>query len=252
MSLEKNIQEMIEKKLNDGTVEKLVEDAFEKSINRAVEDLFSSYGEVSKVLKEQLKEVMVPYIEEYDFSEYITKVDHVLTELVKNSTKEHHKLLENFKMLMAPEKIEEIRVSEIFEIWQQFVAKEVDTSELEVHVEDEPYYQNVSVTLEVVEDDSRFSSSSFDYMNIVMQCEEDEKLKQVIPISRWISSYSNNEHFTVSAAHDDNISFKSLRHLDEFKCFVVRLSQLHTKIIVDTYMGEEEVEVQAEPEADFS
>ncbi len=75
MNLENSIKDVITKKLEDGTVEKLVSEQLENGVNAALKDLFGNYGDVTKIIKEKVKSVIVPYLENYDYSEYVTKLD---------------------------------------------------------------------------------------------------------------------------------------------------------------------------------
>ena len=94
--LEKELEGILQDKLKDGTIEKVVAEQFEKSLSSAINDLFKSYGDVTKIVKEQLKSIIVPYIESYDFSTYTVKLDSVLQEVLDETTMEHRNLLGNF------------------------------------------------------------------------------------------------------------------------------------------------------------
>src|SRR5699024_4551037 len=101
MNLENSIKDVISKKLEDGTIENLIAEQLEKGVTHALDNIFRSYGDVTKVIEDKVKSVMVPYLENYDYSEYITKLDSVLTDVLKSSALENKKLLENFKELMT-------------------------------------------------------------------------------------------------------------------------------------------------------
>ena len=60
MNLEQNIKDVISTKLPDGTIEKIISEKLEKGINEAMEDLFRSYGDVGKTIKDKVKEVLIP------------------------------------------------------------------------------------------------------------------------------------------------------------------------------------------------
>ena len=145
MNLENSIKDVITKSLEDGLVEKLVAEQLEKGITNALGNLFRSYGDVTEIIEKQIKSVMVPYLEKYDYSEYITKLDSVLVDVLKNTTFENKKMLENFRDLMVVEEKEEIKVSELFNIWTEFVAKNVDTDDLDVDFDDGPHYEYVEL-----------------------------------------------------------------------------------------------------------
>lgn len=249
MNLEQSVKDVIETKLSDGTIERIISEKLEKGINEAMEDLFRGYGDVGKTIKDKVKEVMIPAIERHDFSDYIVKLDSVLTEIV-NSTSlvENKTLLKNFNDLMVEEDIKEFKTSNLFEKWCDFVAKEVETSGLEVNTDDgEPTYESVNCTMEVEHVDGR-SWSDFEKANIVFECEHDEKLNFIIPISRrkkfdgdkWSIDYSVNP------------TIETLRYMNEFEIFLLKLKRSFVKLTVDDECSDEEVTPEAEPEISFS
>ena len=68
---------------------------------------------------------MVPYIEKYDFSEYLPRLDTVLTEIVNSDACiENKKILENFKGLSIKQEEKEMEVTDLFDAWDCNVRKE--------------------------------------------------------------------------------------------------------------------------------
>lgn len=247
MNLENSIKDVIAKKMEDGTVERLISEELEKGIRKSLEELFGWRGDASKVIEEKIKSVMVPYLENYDYSKYITKLDSVLVEILKKSTIDNKKMLENFKDLMTVEERKTIKVSEIFDIWKNHVAKRIDTSELEVVFDDGVSYEWPEVTLEVEYEEER-SWSCFKYAKLVFECEKDEEMNLEIRLSRYENSRDKGWNISYKNAHD----ISSLRRLDELEIFLMRLDQAGTKVEIDTEYESDEVEVEAEPEASFS
>ncbi|WAT23471.1 hypothetical protein O0R52_22075 (plasmid) [Bacillus halotolerans] len=247
MNLESSIKDIISQKLEDGTVNQIVEEQFVKGVNKSLESLFSSYGDVTRLIEKQLKSVIIPYLENYDYSNYITKLDGVLTEVLKTASLENKQLLENFKELMpTKDDIEKtIKVTEIFTQWMKYVAHNVETDDLEVCFDDEPTYENVEVTFDVIYDESP-SWSSFEYARIVFECEHDENMNIEIKISRW----KNNEHWDIDykATHD----ISSLRYLDELEILLMKLAQNRTKLILNSDAESDYVRPEQEPEPTFS
>lgn len=249
MNLEDSISGVIQQKLSDGTIENIITAKLEKGINEAMEDLFRSYGEVGKTIKDKVKEVLIPAIEKHDFSDHIVKLDTVLTEIV-NSTSlvENKTLLENFKDLMVEEDIKEIKTSDLFEKWCEFVAKEVETNGLEVNTDDgNPTYESVNCIMEVEHVNGR-SWSDFEKANIVFECGHDEKLNFMIPISRW-SKYDGDKW---SIEYTANPTIESLKYMNEFEIFLLKLKRSFVKLTVDDEYSDEEVTPEAEPEISFS
>ena len=245
MTLENGIKDAIQKKLEDGTVERIIEENFEKAIKEAAGDLFSWRGSVKEVIEEQIKSVMVPYIEEYDFSSYITKLDHVLTEVMKHSLTENKKLLENFSSLMIPIEKKTIKTSELYEQWMKYVAEDVDVSELEVDLDDEPSYETVDVSLEVEHAIER-SWMKMEKATVIFECEQDESLNIAIPIHRFTDI---SKDWTIDYKTSSDLN--GLRHLNSFEVFLMKLDQNFIRLEIDTHHESDEVTPEEIPEPSY-
>lgn len=251
-TIELALKGVLENKLSDGTIEKALEEQFEKGINHALNGLFGSYGDATKIIEKQIKSVMIPYLETRDYSEYIVKVDHVLTEILKATALDNKKILDNFKDLISPVDKTEINVSEIYEVWEKYVSENVETSDLEVCYDDgEPTYYDVNVSMVFEEEQkTRFFSSSMLRGVITFACEEDEELKCDIPLYGWTDL--NVGKWQVDRALFEAVQIPSLKNLNDFEIYIMRLKQAGVKIVMDESDMSSEVEVEARPEAEFS
>ena len=250
MNLENSIKDVISKKMQDGTVEKIVEKELVNGVTNAVGNLFRSYGDLTKIIEEKVKSVMIPYLETYDYSEYIIKLDSVLVEVLKSSALENKRLLENFKELMTEEEPDKtIKLSDIFESWKKQVAKEIETDDLNIDYDsDEPTYENVEVSFKVIIDESP-SWSSIERATVVFECEHDEKVNAEFRIIR--SKDVDGEAWTITYDHPI-YNINSLRHLNEFDILLMKIRQNFTKIILDDKFGEDVVTPEAMPELSYS
>lgn len=246
MNLENSIKDIITKKLEDGTVEKLIAEQLENGIKNALKDLLGSYGDVTKIIEKQVKSVMIPYLESYDYSQYITKLDSVLVDVLKSTALENKNLLENFKSLMFSETEKEIKVTKLFERWMKYVSENVETDGLEINYEDEPSYESVPVSFQVDYNEER-SWSDFEHAILVFECEHDEEVNIEIKIHRW--KKFDGDKWTID--YDGVTSLNSLRNLDKFKLLLMQLKQNDTKLIFDRDCEEDEVEPERKPEAAF-
>ena len=227
--------------MNDGTVEELVSDALTKALKDSIEEQFRWRGEAKKVVDEKVKEVMVPVIERLDLSKYTVKLDAVLTEVI-NSTNlvDNKEILGNFKDLMTEPDKDVISLKEVFEKYKEYVSKNVDTSDLEVYTDDGPTYQNVSARLET---ELTTSISGRRYCDLIFECEDDAKLTKKIHL---YESESNGFHIV---RFKRELDINSLRYVDEFDIFMMRLDRAFCNITDIMDMYDDDVEVEAEPEA---
>jgi len=249
MNLEESISGVIQKKLTDETIEKIIAAKFEKGINEAMDDLFRSYGDIGKVIKEKVSSVMIPAIEKHDFSDHLVKLDTILTEIVnKTSLSENQRLLDNFKELMIEDDTKEISVSRLFDLWCDYVKDNVDTNGLEVCTDDgEPEYESVECSV-VVEFDETRNWSSFEKANVIFECDHDEKMNFSIPISRWKTQEKNN--WDIDYNQEPNID--SLRYMGAFEVLILKLKRSSCKLHIDTENESEGVIPEEVPEASFS
>jgi hypothetical protein len=243
MNLETSIKDVITKKLEEGFVEKLIAEQLENGVKNALKDLLGSYGDVTKVIEKQVKSAMIPYLESYDYSQYITKLDSVLVDVLKNSAIENKKLLENFKNLMINDDRKEIKVTDLFKEWKNYVSKNVETDELEIDYDGgHPAYEYVDVNMNVNFDDER-SWSSFEYATLVFECDHDEKMNFAIRLSKW--DKRDNWDIQYDSKHD----IRSLRYLNDFEILLMKLDQNRVKLILDSDYGSDEIQPEKEPEA---
>jgi len=246
MSLENAVKDIISQKLEDGTVETAVSAEFEKMVNAAMNQVFRSYGDVAKIVEEKIKQVMVPYLEKYDYSKYIVKLDGVLTEILNKTAVPHTELLENFKELMIPTERKSIIVTELFAEWKKYIVDGMSTDNLEIDYNDGVSYcpANISFTFE---EDADREWSDFKYGKIFFECEQDEAMNVQINTLRDKHSRDKGWDFGTTA----DASIRSLRYLNQFEILLLKLQQNGAKLILDTTNGEDEAYSTQEPEASF-
>ncbi len=245
-TFEQKIAETVNKKLNDGTVEKLVEQCIEKGISEALKEVFSWSGEGKKLIEEKLNETIVPVIERHDFNQYLIKLDSVLTEIINNTIlADNKKMLENFKKLMKEPEAKEVKLSDIFKRYCEHVAANVDTGELEACCDDgEPYYEHVTASMEVEHEDKGWFKSSFDDCIVKFTCEEDEELNCQIKLYK--STDEKNWNFRGCG---DSIDINSLRNLSNFEVFLMTLKRGFVDIIMDKESDcDDDIEPEEKPE----
>jgi hypothetical protein len=246
VNLEERIQETVAQVFNDGTVENLIKERLTQGVDKALDHALGSYGDVTKMIEKQIKSVLVPYLESYDYSSYIVKLDDVLTEVLTHATLDNKKMLENFQTLMIPEKdMKRIKMSELFERWMKYVEGNVETDGLEVVYDDEPTYEYVGVRFEVKKEDKE-RWSSIQYATIIFECDHDEEMNFIVKIHQW--DY-DKEGWKID--YDRIPDMSSLRYINEFDVFLMKLKQQHIDLILDEEEGSEEVEPEQKPEATF-
>lgn len=186
----------------------------------------------------------MPAIERVSLDDYTVKLDAVLTEII-NSTNlvDNKKILGNFKNLMTEPDKDVISLKDVFEKYKEYVSENVDTSELEIYTDDRPAYQNVTAEVTV---DIRTSIFGGRFCDLVFKCEEDEKLTKEIHLYE-----SEGNGFRITRLKS-GLDINSLRRMDKFDIFMMRLDRAFCNITDIMDMYDDDIEVEAEPEASWS
>lgn len=248
MNIEKEINGVIEKKLYDGTIEQIIAEKFEKCISDTAESLFRTHGDIGKLISDKLKEILVPAIERHDFSDYLVKLDSILSEIVNaTALQDNKKILENFKELMIEEERKYIKISELFEIYCKYVAEHVETSGLDVVYEDEVHYESVRAVMVFSKDE--YNCLTSEHGIIKFTCDEDEDLNCRARMYRF-QGIDKKDCWDIRA--DGEINIKSLRYMNEFLIFINKISRSGCQIEINECELEEYVQPEKEPELTYN
>lgn len=113
-NFDEDIKRITDEILSDGTVDQIIREKVTDGIEKAIASSFN-YGKLEKAVKERVEQVLVPFIESYDMSAYIVKLDTVLTEIVNKSVlMDNKQMLENFQYLMKEPQITEMKLTDLF------------------------------------------------------------------------------------------------------------------------------------------
>lgn len=262
----RSAEEIISTKLKQGAIEKAIDERFDTLIAGVVKDLFGEYGDVSRIIKEKLKETMNPYVEKYDFGQHTVKLEHFLNQLVTEMMKDPHALVKNLREMMGTEPIKELRTSELFDKYTKYLGENIETDDLEINYDDEPHYRDLTARMEC--EDGEHSSRTLEQKVLMFTCDEDEDASLRVGIERWIDR-SNKAWYihSIERANESSPSVRQLlrgdndltlletpmaylRDLTEMEVYLLKLQYDRTEIVLDeTDIHDDEVEVEAKPEA---
>lgn len=247
-NFDEDIKRITDEIIQNGTVEKIIKEKITKGFESAIDSAFS-FGKLRDAIRKRTDEILVPFIEKYDMKEYIVKLDTVLSEIV-NSTAliENKKILENFKNLMTEPEMKTITVSEIFEQYKLYVAKEMDTDGRDVQIEDGVYYDPMKVNFEVIEEEDR-SWSCFDRAILELSVDEEEQQEKLNRTIRLDHYKNGKEGWDMTSEFNPQIT--SLRYLDDFDIFLLKLQRANVKLIVNKKSDWDSVISENEPEATY-
>ena len=225
-----DIQRIANEMLEDGTIEGIFREKLEKAFADSFQSAFS-WGSLKKTIETRITEVMVPFVEKYDFGNYIVKMEAILTEIINNSALvDNKKILENFKRLMMEPEKETITLRELHNKYMEYVSRNVDTSDLEVIHEDGPSYQWVECQAYVeLEEDKGWSNFRHGFIDFGVSDleEQEEDLNHQLRLSRW--KHSSKEGYEIRM--DTQMQVGDLRMMDEFEIYLLTLARANVRVV---------------------
>ena len=141
--MKEELLKIAQESLSSDEVTEIVKEKFMKALGSGIEDA-CRWVDAKHAIEDKVNEVMVPYIEQYDFSEYLPKLDSVLTEIVNSDfCIGNKKILENFEKLMLEPEQKEIKLTDLFKAWVKQCEKDIDTDGLDIDYDDGVSYRSV-------------------------------------------------------------------------------------------------------------
>lgn len=249
-NFDEDIKRITNEILEDGTVEQLIREKITKGFSDAVDGLFR-WGDLKSAVEKRVKEVLVPYIENYDMGRYIVKLDTVLTDIV-NSTAlaDNAKILSNFQELMTEPDMETATLKDLFEHYKEYVANNMDTYGRDVTWDGgKPEYEYMSIGAEIVMEDERFWSS-FEWGKIEFFTEEEEQQEE-LNVTVRLSRCKGEKKPGYEISYDTQFTVNGLRYLNDFEIYLLRLSRAGVRVLESPDAVDDIVTSTAEPEPTY-
>lgn len=253
-NFDEEIKRINDEMMADGTVDQIIRDNLKKAYETAIGNAFR-WGDLNNAIEKRIKEIMVPAIERSDLSEYVTKLDDVLTQIIHETALPDHKtLIENFKTLTCDKMPKIITLEEILEKYGEFVAEDLDCCGREVLTDDSPTYVDFEAMVCVEESDTpRYTKSEYAVLSCTIGDEEDEDNRDTFErkINLVHYSWDKEEGYRIEYSCASDIT--NLRNLPAFDAWLIALSQSGTHLVAELGDHEEDdFEPKAEPECEWS
>lgn len=236
-SIEERINETINEFLQSDYIENQVENALKDATKKACDDLTGWNSPISKIINENIKDVMVPIIEKYDYSQHVTKLDVVLAKVLQESLKPNNEILEKFKKATEPTP-ETIDISDILTEYIKYKESNYDYDLIEDEIED--YYDGdifeIPCSIEVV----RSGYLDNKYSLVLKNDYEDD----IIEINLRKGIYDNDFLITTDLAYD----LQGLNYLSDFEIYLLNLQRNFTKITWDRAVINDEINLEIQKE----
>jgi hypothetical protein len=230
MSLEEKILINMKQYLGSEEVTEKINNAIKKATDDVIRDLFTGYhSPIKEIIDKNLRTGLLNQMKEEDYSTSVVSLELLVRQVIKDASAENNNTLKRFKDWATFEPPKVVKTSEIFKKYLEFVGKYINTSELEVEADDEPYYIGGEATMEITTGGT-----------VKLVCENDTDLNFEFDIADWNKTiwFRDREK-------------PSLRMVDEFEFWLRNLAAHKVPVKTDeTYMSDE-IEVEEEPEASF-
>ena len=253
-NFDEDIKRISDEMLKDGTIDNIIREKLKKAYESSIESAFR-FGALSTAIEKRIKEILVPAVENADLSAYVTKLDVVLSEILRETVlPDHKKLLENFKNFIRTDLPESVTLEELLSEYGKFVAADIDCCGREVMCDEgDPEYKYVDTYAEINEDESRYYNRP-EHAVLRLHIDEDEEednenaLNREVKLTRY--SWEKDKGWRIDYGNAADI--QSLRYMPSFDVYLLALSQNGTRLIGEMCDCEEDsVTPDAEPEVDF-
>lgn len=252
--MEELIKKVYAKKLQDGTIEEIVANQFEKMTEEICKDLMGWNGSLKKQMEQKIEPLLSGLIEKSDFSAYSTKLTTIINEAVKNSSLGENKAVaEALKNLLNYKSslnlCQKVKISNLFDDYVQFVQDNLDSSDFEDDIDYYEYYACIDCFYEIAEDDCEYKPSYFDSddkYHIIFsneKAEEDEEIARKTRIEFEIYKDFDGD-YKIDMRNDFRIS--ELSRLPIFILKLIEISNKYCTIVLDTRNLSKTAEIEVE------
>lgn len=222
MDLTKEIIEEIDRQEKTGELQEKVRNNVNKLIEEVLKDLTDPWGSAYKTMKNKLEEIMCKSIENYNFSDYLTKFTYIIDEAMKNPIVEDYKRVgKNIKALFGADNIpEKITMRQLLEYYRDaMMENSYDSDQVE---DDGEGYGFIKFT---IEQERESYGGTFIFKTLGKDDEEIEDNR--VTISIWEDHFDRGVYHI--SAHSSN-EISSIRYMSAFEIILLSLEQRFVKI----------------------
>lgn len=250
------IDKVYEQKMNDGTVEKIVSEHFDKMLHQVLDSEMGWSGEANKLIKEKMKPLLVEAIERSDLGAMLEKITAIINEGVKNSTlDEYASTLDSIRTLFNSEKRyiknlegkKSVRMSEIFSAYKDYLEKDAfskdDFDEDMFDSDDGEVYTYLEANMSVAEQEYNgfFFRKSSHIVEFSVRHANEEEIENSKADARFRLEWNYNN--TALKLHTDfgSMPLSELRYAPDFFLYLWYIERNWLDVEIDTNEDSDEV-----------
>lgn len=254
-SIESLVQECLTKKLEDGTLERLVDSKIEEALGKVIDDTLSWRGDTYNLIKSRTAQVMSEAIERCSFADYTAKLSEVIDNAFENSSvHQYGRICKNIKELLDDDGVEfgkTVNLDTIVSKYETFLEEYFQDKKYlfdicDIEDDGEHGYVNLNWALHIIK-----RHTHLDIYDITLCVDsEDEDLTEDTTITFSIRGGKYDEGYNIYLDTDWRIS--EIRNLNEVLIYLLKLKQNYNKItlapnylhIVDQYIVTNELNIE--------
>ncbi len=247
------IEKVLEEKMNDGTVEKIIGEKLDKMLSSTMDDMLGWNSPIKKALEEKLKPIMLNAVEKSNVSDYAVKVTALLNDLLKNTQLTSYKnSIKNLKGFLDIDVTygQKVKLSDIFEKYCEFIEKdaftESDFESTEINRDDGVKNVWVECYMQAEKKEEGYFTQTKKYSVELSNQKSDEPKsrfrKTAFNFEIRHSSYDSKNHIGLGL----DVSIDEIHHLPAFVLYLIKLSNNYADIEIDTEEASDEVSIEFE------
>lgn len=241
-SIDGLVQEVLEKKLSDGSFEKIIGDKIDEAIGSTVKDALSWNSPIYKQVKDRIGELMCRSLERSNFDDYTCKLTEVFNTALKNTNLFNYKtVLNNLNELLDGTKDitygQEVKLEDIFERYNKFIENYYadkrylfDSSDIDDDGESEYGYASLFTMINI--EQVSMSYSVYEDYKITMTCSRNE-YEPDTTIEFKLRKDRKNDCYSLSMETDWRLS--DIANVNELQIYLLKLKQNWAKVTADSY-----------------
>lgn len=246
------IARVFEKKMNDGTIEKIVSDKIDEMVKQICHDQMNWNGAAKKAMEEKLNPLILQAVERCDLSSMVTKITMLLnTSLQGSEVESYHSALDAVRTAFgandALRKLKEkkvVKLSEIFKEYKKYLQHIYDRDDFDsadIYDDGESCTASIECSLRVAsEEDRGFSWRKPGYEVELSTDKSDDKKSGDIRFGlKW--DYDGT-HLRLSGDFR-SLTLSDLCHAPEFILYLAAIEREWLAVEIDVYDEDDEVEI---------
>lgn len=239
LSLEGLLSSGIRKKLNDGTIDKLIDEQISEIIKRCISDSFSYHSQAYEQMRNKISGLMCSAIEDSNFDKYTTKITEILNTAISDMHLGHYNtIVKNLKELLDNDTSisfnTEISLGDIVKKYEEF---------LEEYYCDQRYNFD---DIDIIEDDSEYGYATVDYTvtlkdisprygstkSYVIEFTNEGPSAEDSSIQFKLTKYPTDSHFNIYVNTED-FHINDIRYMNDMWIYLLKLKQSYVRINMD-------------------